>query len=277
MAKLLKESAITQFNEQGYYSPVPALSPSEAEHCRQSYEAFEQHQGGKLSGQLRNKPHLFLTWLDELIRHPKVLDAVEDLIGPNILVYHAQFFVKEPHTPDFVSFHQDTAYWSLSEAQGLSCWVAFADADLESGCMDVVPESHKQSLSHVERRSKDNMLWRGQTVDADLSKAPVASMPLKAGEMSIHHARIIHGSGPNKSNRRRIGYSIRYIPTHIARVGPRDSAMLVRGVDKYGNFDAEPRPKADYDPAAVALHKTVTDRYMEHYMTAPQEKEMRRA
>lgn len=274
MGKLLNESAVTRFHEEGYCSPVPVLSSAETAHYQRCFEAFEERQGGKVSGHFRNKPHLFLTWLDELVRHPKILDAVEDLIGPNILVYHAQFFIKEPHTPDFVSFHQDSAYWSLTEAQGLSAWVALVDADLENGCMAVVPGSHKQSLTHVDRCSKDNMLWRGQTVDVDMNKTPVVSMPLKAGEMSIHHARIIHGSDPNKSSRRRIGYSIRYIPTHIARQGPRDSAMLVRGVDEYGNFDPESRPKADYDPAAVSLHEAVTDKFMQNYRAAPQERKM---
>ena len=103
----------------------------------------------------------------------------------------------------------------------------------------------------------------------DESKA--VEMPLRAGEMSLHHARIVHGSGPNRSSRRRIGYSLRYIPTHVARTGPRDSAMLVRGVDQYHHFDLEPAPGADYEPAAVALHAEINRRFMEHYTAAKPE------
>jgi non-haem Fe2+, alpha-ketoglutarate-dependent halogenase len=271
LGKQLSDVSIAQFREKGYFTPVSVLSAAEVSKYQHCFNEFEKKSGGKLMGHQRNMPHLFLKWLDELVRHPKILDAVEDLLGPNILLYHAQFFVKEPHTPDFVSFHQDSAYWSLSEAQGLSTWIALFDADLESGCMEVVPGSHVKSIAHVDRKEDNNMLFRGQTVDVEAGEIRSVPMPLAAGEMSIHHARIIHGSGPNRSNRRRIGYSARYIPTHIARTGARDSAVLVRGVDSYHHFDLQPRPISDYEPAAVAIHKAVTERYMRNYLGAAQE------
>ena len=158
--------------------------------------------------------------------------------------------------PDFVSLHQDSAYWSLDRPDGLSAWLAFDDCDLESGCMQVVPDTHKEPLDHVERVEPTNMLWRGQTVDRPIDMSRLANFVLKGGEMSLHHARIVHGSGPNRSSRRRIGYSIRYLPTYVRREGPRDSAMLVRGVDAYSHFDLEAPPAYDYDPAAVRLHKS---------------------
>ena len=138
--------------------------------------------------------------------------------------------------------------------------------------MEVIPGTHREALAHVDRQSPENMLWRGQTVAAALDQSRAVPMPLQAGEMSIHHARIVHGSGPNCAAHRRIGYSLRYIPTHIARTGPRDSAMLVRGVDEYGHFDLEPAPKADYEPAAVALHADINRRFMEHYTSAKPER-----
>lgn len=271
MAKSLSEAAIRQFRDHGYYFPVPVLTSVELAHYRAKLAEFERHEGGRLSGGARNKPHLFLRWLHELVCNARILDAVEDLIGPNILLYHAQWFIKEPRTLDFVSFHQDTAYWSLSSPQGLSVWVAFADSDTENGCMQVIPDTHLEAMPHAERRSPQNMLWRGQTVTDELDLARAVKMPINAGEMSIHHARIVHGSGPNRSDRRRIGYSIRYIPTHVARVGPRDSAMLVRGKDEFGHFDLEPAPRADYDPSAVALHADINRKFMEHYTTAKPE------
>lgn len=272
MGKLLSAEQIRQFHDHGYLAPVPVLSAAEAARYRERFAEFEAHEGGRLAGGVRNKSHLFLRWCYELVTHPKLLDAVEDLIGPDILLYHAQWFVKEPNTPQFVSFHQDSAYWSLSEAQGLSAWVALEPATEENGCMQVIPDTHGAALAHAERKSSENLLWRGQTVTEMIDTSKAVAMPLEAGEMSIHHARIVHGSGPNRSNARRIGYSIRYIPTHISRTGPRDSAMLVRGTDRYGHFDLEPAPQADYEPAAVALHADINNRFMEHYTTATPER-----
>lgn len=271
MPKMLSEATVRQFHDHGYFSPVPVLGGDEVKRYRQSFTEFETREGGKLKGGARNKSHLFLRWLYEIVTHTKILDVAEDLIGPNILLYHAQWFIKEPHTPDFVSLHQDTAYWSLTSPEGFSAWVAFEDCDAESGCMCVIPDTHKSALVHVEQRSPENMLFRGQTVASAASKAATVEMPLRAGEMSLHHARIVHGSGPNLSSRRRIGYSIRYIPTHVGRTGPRDSAMLVRGTDAYHHFDPEPAPVADYDPAAVKFHTEMNRQYMEHYMTAKPE------
>ena len=272
MPKLLSEEAVRRFNERGYLAPVPVLDPDEVAALQARFAEFEAREGGTLKGGVRNKSHLFLRWVYDLVTHPRLLDAVEDLIGPNILLYHAQWFIKEPNTPQFVSFHQDSAYWSLSQAQGLSTWVALEPATIENGCMQVIPDTHKSALAHAERIAPENLLWRGQTVTETLDASKAVPMPLQPGEMSIHHARTVHGSGPNRSNSRRIGYSIRYIPTHIARTGPRDSAMLVRGIDEYGHFDLEPAPTGDYEPAAVALHADINKRFMEHYTTATPER-----
>ena len=268
MPKALSVEALQFFRDHGYYFPVPVLAPEEAKRCREAFAAFEAHEGGRIKGQRRNKSHLFLKWLDALVHHPAILDAVEDVIGPDILLYHAQWFVKEPGTADFVSLHQDSAYWGLDRPDGVSAWYAFDDSDTGNGCMQVIPDTHKVLLDHHEKMEPSNMLWRGQTVSAALDSTKVVNLTLKAGEMSLHHARIVHGSGPNHSARRRIGYSVRYIPTSVKRVGPRDCAMLVRGVDAYHHFDLEPRPAYDYDPAAERVHAEVTTRYMQNYMSA---------
>lgn len=268
MPKYLSAAAVSHFHDHGYYFPVPVLSADETKHYRKCLADFEAHEGGEITGQKRNKSHLFLKWLDELVHHPAVLDVVEDVIGPNILLFHAQWFIKEPQTPNFVSLHQDSAYWGLDRADGVSAWIAFEDSDTANGCMQVIPDTHKVLLDHVDKIEPTNMLWRGQTVNAAMDRSKIVNFTLKAGQMSLHHARIVHGSGPNPSDRRRIGYSIRYIPTSVKREGPRESAGLARGVDSYLHFDLEPRPARDYDPAAVRFHEAVTTRYMKNYMTA---------
>jgi len=277
MGKKLSEDQVAFFEENGYLCPLDAFAGDELLHYQRCFAEFEAREGGRLAGDRRNKSHLFLAWLNELVRHPAILDAVEDLIGSDILAYHAQWFVKEPHSKGFVSFHQDSAYWNLSETTALSVWVAFEDANHDNGCMQVVPGSHKHLFEHVDIRDNDNMLWRGQTAMGDVDLAKAVDMPLGAGQFSIHHGRIVHGSSANHSDRRRVGYSIRYVPTHVERLGPRDSAMLVRGTDAYGHFDLEPAPRADYDPEALAVHAEMTRRFMDHYLTAPTEKALREA
>jgi len=270
MPKMLSEANVKQFNDAGYISPITIFTPDEMVSYRTRLGEFETREGGKLAGGVRNKPHLFLRWLYDMVRHPKLLDAVEDLIGPDILLFHAQWFIKEPNTKDFVSFHQDSAYWALNEAQGLSAWVAFEYSGPENGCMQVIPGTHTVALEHEDKLAKDNMLWRGQTVKHEIDPAKAVDFVLQPGQMSMHHARIIHGSGPNGSGSRRIGYSIRYIPSHISRLGARESAMLVRGKDR-GNFDLEPAPRMDYDPDGVRFHAEMNRRYMDNYMAAQPE------
>lgn len=277
MAKKLSQIEIDQFREHSWCAPVPALSQDELEWYQRKFAEWEARHGGPIDGNFRNKPHLFLAWLDELVHHPAVLDAVEDLIGPNIWLWHAQFFVKEPRTPSFVSLHQDSAYWQIEPALGVSAWVAFTASDRGNGCMQVIPDTHLGVLEHEDRKSTDNMLWRGQTARLDGIRGEPIHLELRAGEMSLHHARIVHGSGANPSDRRRIGYSIRYVPTHVKRLGPRDSALLVRGVDEYRHFDPEPRPESDFHPEAMAFHAETTKRYMEQYLAARHERELARA
>ena len=275
MGKRLSEQAIEHFHAHGYYAPVPALSAEEGSVCLRQFEAWEARNGGPIGGNDRNKSHLFLKWLDDVVHHRAILDMVEDVIGPNILLWHAQFFVKDAHSPGFISLHQDSAYWEIEPAEGVSAWIAFSDSKADNGAMRVVPDTHKTILTHDERRGPRNMLWRGQTARLGSGVARSVSLELAPGEVSLHNARVVHGSGANHSDRRRVGYSIRYIPTHVKRLGPRDSALLVRGVDEHDNFDPERRPKHDFEPEAVAFHAETSKRYMEQYLSATMERELK--
>jgi non-haem Fe2+, alpha-ketoglutarate-dependent halogenase len=257
----LSADAVRQFNDQGYYAPIRALTTAEAAAMRGRLEAFEASNDG-LTGGLRNKPHLLLTWLDELVRHPGVLDAVEQVIGPDILVWGSSFFIKEPRNPSFVSWHQDSTYWGLEPADIVTAWVALSESTHENGAMRVIPGSHKlDQAPHRDTFAQDNLLSRGQEIMVEVDESHAVELPLQPGEMSLHHVRLIHGSEPNPSARRRIGFAIRYVPTYVRQAaGMRDSAMLVRGVDKYRNFEPERRPEFDMAPAAQAHHAEVMDR-----------------
>jgi non-haem Fe2+, alpha-ketoglutarate-dependent halogenase len=261
MGKSLSPSAIAQYERDGYYFPVRVLSPSEAGECRDRLERVERDLGGPLRGVYRIKPHLLFTWLADLVRQPAILDAVEDLLGPDILCWNTSFFTKEARSPGFVSWHQDATYWGLSEPDVLTAWVAFTESTPDNGNMRVVPGSHRSAVPHVDTFHPDNLLSRGQEIAVEVDEADAADIVLHAGEMSLHHVLMVHGSGANLSGDRRIGFAIRYIPTRIRQtVGPRDSATLVRGRDVFGHFDLEPRPDVDLDPAMLALHAEISDR-----------------
>lgn len=255
MPKLLSAAAVEAYRRDGYYAPVRVMTAAQALGYRQALEAHEAQTGQPLQGNMRHKMHLLFTWADALVNHPAVLDAIEDAIGPDILCWTTNFFIKEAHSPGFVSWHQDSTYWGLDPDEVITAWIALSDVTEESGYMQVIPGSHKvDQLPHVDTFHKDNLLSRGQEIAVEVDKSKAVGLRLQPGEMSLHHIKLVHGSDANRSNDRRIGLAIRYIPTYVRQTKVRDSAMLVRGTDKYHHFDPEPRPKADLDEAALAAH-----------------------
>jgi non-heme Fe2+,alpha-ketoglutarate-dependent halogenase len=260
-AKLLAPAQVEAFMRNGYHFPLRALPADEALAYRRRMEHSEATLGGPLRGALRSKPHLIFTWANDLIRHPAILDSVEDILGPNLLVWSTSFFIKEPRDPSYVSWHQDSTYWGLSHPDVVTAWLALSVSIVENGCMRVIPGSHlKDQLPHQDTFAENNLLTRGQEVMVEVDEADAVDVELQPGEFSLHHVRLVHGSDPNNADYRRIGYAIRYIPTYVRQTeGPRDCATLVRGVDNYNHFDIEPAPKADLDPEAVALHRRVTE------------------
>jgi non-heme Fe2+,alpha-ketoglutarate-dependent halogenase len=265
--KRLPADAAAWFREHGYYAPVRVMSDAEAAQLRGRLEAHEAAHG-RLQGPMRHKSHLLFTWLDELIRHPAILDAVEDLIGPNILVWGSSFFVKERRDASYVSWHQDSTYWGLDPADIVTAWVALSDSTAANGAMRVIPGTHKlDQIAHRDTFAPGNLLSRGQEIAVAVNEAEARMLELKAGEMSLHHVRLIHGSDPNPSDQRRIGFAIRYLPTHVRQVvGLHDSATLVRGEDRYGHFLPEQRPEFDLSPAALALHAQITGAHQQLLM-----------
>ncbi|MFO1058872.1 MAG: phytanoyl-CoA dioxygenase family protein [Dongiaceae bacterium] len=256
----LSPEDVARYRERGYHYPVRAMSAEKAAWFMRKLEAHEAAHG-KLQGALRHKAHLYLTWLDELVRMPSILDAVGDILGPDLMVYSTSFFIKEPHDPGYVSWHQDAHYWGLDSGDVVTAWIALLDSDHGNGAMRVVPGTHLVDLPHVDTFAKNNMLSRGQEVAVDLGGRGFVEMELKAGEMSLHHVGIVHGSEPNNSDRRRVGFAVRYMAPHVKQtIVATDGATLVRGTDRYHHFEHEPSPKADMDPEAVAFHKFAMDR-----------------
>lgn len=250
----LSPEAVARYRRDGFYFPIPALSAAEAGEYRARLEDVERAHGGRLGGELRQKVHLLFTWLDRLVRDPRILDPVEDVLGPNLLCWSSSFFVKDAGDSAFVSWHQDSTYWGLSEPDVLTAWVAFTESSVESGAMRMVPGTHTEQVAHRDTFARDNLLSRGQEIAVEVDRSKAVGLAMSAGEMSLHHIKLVHGSEANRTDDRRIGLAIRYIPTHVRQTKTRDAAMLVRGKDAYHHFDDEPRPKADLDAAALAAH-----------------------
>ncbi|HJQ55407.1 MAG TPA: phytanoyl-CoA dioxygenase family protein [Vineibacter sp.] len=257
MAKKLTPGQIEGYTSDGYICPVDVFPRAQALAYGARLAAFEAAHGFELGKGHNFKPHLLFTWVDEIVHHPAVLDAVEDLIGPDIRLFHLSVWPKNAHDAAFVPWHQDATYFGLEPAVQVTAWVALTDAPIESGCMEVMPGSHKAGQRHHHTDpSPHNLLSRGQTVSKVPDTPGTAFMPVSAGQMSMHHTYIMHRSGPNATDHRRVGLGISYIPTSVrCRSATRLTAMLVRGTDRYGHFDPERRPLEDYGAAERAFHE----------------------
>ena len=261
MTKLLTDEQVARFHEDGYLSPIRVMSTEAANEVRRELEAYEARTGSPLRGEMRHKSHLLFRFLSDVVHQEKIVDAIEDLYGADLLCWSTNFFIKEARTPAFVSWHQDSTYWGLSRPDVVTAWVALSDSHADNGAMAVIPGTHKlDQVPHRDTFSDNNLLSRGQEIAVDIDESQAVRLDLKAGEMSLHHVRIVHGSPPNPSDGRRIGFAIRYIPTSVRQIHGEDSATLVRGTDRFNTFEHEPVPTADLQPDMVALHKAITER-----------------
>jgi hypothetical protein len=263
---------VERYGRDGFLSPVAALTPEQASEYREKLEAFERAVGGPLTSdrtdpRYRSRTHVLLAWVHGLVRHPAILDAVEALIGPDILVYTSTWFIKEPGSPAIAAWHQDATYFGLRPYVHVTAWLALTDATAGNGCMEFLPGSHHRGqLPHRAGVVASSVNRAGQAVTVDVDDAPAVHAPLRAGEFSLHHTLCLHRSQPNRSTGRRIGLAISYVPTSVQHLGVKHKtpAMLVRGVDRFGHFMLEPAPVADLDDGARAAY----DRSYEGYRTA---------
>jgi|SRR5579864_1374284 len=248
MAGMLSEAQKLMFRDQGYLCPLTAMDEAEAAQTLAVLERFEAKHGG--FGQLlRFKAHLRLAALQAVATHPHILDAVEDLIGPNILLFTSTLWPKNGGDGRFVSWHQDSAYFGFDRHEEVTAWIAFTASHKQNGCVRVMPMSHcGPDYEHEETLAENNLLIRGQTIRG-LDEAKAVDLELRPGQFSLHQERTAHSSLPNTSSERRIGYALFYIPTHVGSTLGRRTALLVRGNDEYGYWDADPVPRGEDDPA----------------------------
>jgi len=261
MPKALSEDQVKQYHRDGFFAPIPCLSADETAMFRARFEAYEAAHEGWYEMSKGQKLYLLQTWARDLGRHAKVLDAVEDVMGPNLMVWGLSLFVKDAGAPSYVSWHQDSTYWGLSKPNVTTAWIALSSANRQSGCMKMIPGTHKwDQVRHLDTFAKENLLTRGQEIDVDVDDKDAVYLEIDPGDISLHNIRTVHASSPNRSDHRRIAIAVRYITPDVKQVNAEgDSAWLVRGEDCEGNFIHETPPESDMDTAAMAEH----DRIME--------------
>ena len=259
MLKILKIKKINFFKNNGYLFPIKVMEEKEAFLYRTALENYEKSQGSAISGIDKHKSHLLFSWVNEIVHNKNILDSVEDILGPNILCWSSSFFIKEANENSFVSWHQDAQYWGLEPDDVVTAWVAISDASLETGPMEVIPKSHKwQNLEHKETFNEKNLLTRGQELNIKTSEYNTIAMPLKPGEISLHHVKLAHSSRTNKTNDRRIGIAIRYTTPQVKQTKAdkeKDTALLVRGKDQFMNFNHEILPNFNINKETILNHK----------------------
>ncbi|MEX2455634.1 MAG: phytanoyl-CoA dioxygenase family protein [Rhodospirillaceae bacterium] len=260
MPGALTAEQVSLYEENGYLLPFDALSTDETQAMLDDLDRFRREEGYS-AGDINIKGHLVFRRSYEISRHPRVLDVVEGLIGPNILAFASRFWIKPGSDGSYVSWHQDSAYFGLDPHDLVTVWLALTDSNSENGCLKMLPGSHRgKAHAHIETFNAKNLLARGQSIEG-LDDTGAVELNLRAGQFSCHHERIVHGSDANRTTSDRVGLGIFYIPTHVKSTIGRRSACLVRGVDEYGHWDTDPVPAADCDRAILAEAQAAGARY----------------
>ena len=269
----LSSNQLQQYKDEGFVSPIDIFSKDKAKEIRDEIETIEQRLPGELEKAGRYNAHLISPLLDEVTHHSKILDAVQSLIGKNILVCGTTLFIKNPKEKGFVSYHQDAKYIGLEPYNWVTAWVAITDSNEQNGCMRMWSGSHKDNLKdHDQKFNKGNLLTRGQTVN-DVPEHETKALILSAGQMSLHHPKTVHGSGLNKSDDRRIGFVIQsYIGSNVKQVIGKNSVQLARGEDKFNFHEKIGRPKSLSDEEDLKIKKKENDNLQEIFYKGANQK-----
>ena len=242
------------YDERGFVFPLRVLAGDQAKYLRAQLEEFEKSlEDGSV---FQYNTNFVLPFLNDLTKETSITDKVAEILGEDLLVWGCSLFIKEAKSSSYVSWHQDLHYWGLDEDDQVTAWVALSPATQESGCMKFVPGSHKAIVQHNDTFAEDNLLSRGQEIAVDVDEKDAVAIELQPGEMSLHHGRLFHGSGPNQSDDRRIGVAIRYIKPSMKQVGGQKTlATLARGEDRFGNFEIVVPPKEAFSSEGIALRR----------------------
>ena len=261
MPKVLTKEQIEQYHDEGFISPVRVISENEALSIKNQLEQVEADFPGEINAQSRNNLHLSFAFLDALAHNTIIVDAMEDLIGPDIALWASVMFIKEPSSKQYVSWHQDATYMGLDSIDFPTPWIALSPSNRDTGCMTMISGSHHSEIQiHKDTFAENNILTRGQVIP-EVDKSKAIDLILEPGEMSIHHGAIIHGSQPNNSDQRRIGFSLQsYVPPSIKQVVGKNIWTHIRGKKRQDNDGIElDRPKYNMDPITVEQRRVAEE------------------
>ena len=274
MPRVLTKLQIEQYHDQGFISPIRVISEQEALSIKDELEQVEKEFPEEINSESRNNLHLSFAFLDALAHNKIIVDAIEDLIGPDISLWASVMFIKEPSSKQYVSWHQDATYMGLDSLDFPTPWIALSPSNIETGCMTMIAGSHQTKIqNHEDTFAENNILTRGQVIqDVDESKA--VDLILQPGEMSIHHGAVIHGSQPNNSNQRRIGFSLQsYMPNNVKQIVGRNLWTHVRGQKRQDDDGMLlDRPRFNMDPNTVAQRKIANENLSEILYKGAKEK-----
>ena len=274
MPRVLTKLQIEQYHDQGFICPIRVISEQEALSIKDELEQVEKEFPEEINSESRNNLHLSFSFLDALAHNKIIVDAIEDLIGPDISLWASVMFIKEPSSKQYVSWHQDATYMGLDSLDFPTPWIALSPSNIETGCMTMIAGSHKTKIqNHEDTFAENNILTRGQVIqDVDESKA--VDLILQPGEMSIHHGAVIHGSQPNNSNQRRIGFSLQsYMPNNVKQIVGRNLWTHVRGQKRQDDDGMLlDRPRFNMDPNTVAQRKIANENLSEILYKGAKEK-----
>lgn len=270
--KTLGGTQVAQWQENGFLSPFSLMDTTELMSCNEGVARFEKWLDGPINTDAaykwRSMAYLVLPWVAKLALDSRILDHVEDLLGPDLLIFTSTFFIKEPHSPMIAAWHQDSTYYGLEPKDEACVWIALTEANEAAGCMEALSfHGQPKQLRHSSRIVENSVNRGSQVIVEPFDDANPIAMPLPAGSFSIHHGLCPHRSGPNTSDHRRIGLGLNFIPTHVKPSGSiRHAAMLVRGTDQYGHFEIVEPPKAELDAEAIATHERAMALYRDAYL-----------
>jgi hypothetical protein len=243
MPKLLSEAQQRRYRRDGLLFPIRVLSPTEAGTYRAACDALEARLGGKPRTIEVRQMHLHFPWAYRLATTPRILDVVEDVLGPDLLIWATELFAKHSHDRSVsIGWHRDCPYMGFEPVRTVTAWIALSDSTKSNGCVCAFPGPDRRTVP--------------PTADAG-NPAQIKEVELRAGEMSLHDAEILHGSHPNRSGEKRVGFAIRYVTPQAGPFPTPPPAILVRGRDRHGHFHlVEPPTEGDPTEALAGMKRS---------------------
>lgn len=278
MTAALPMPLVDQYERDGYLAPIRILEDEDLGRFRSAYDQYEDDLAERMAAMPPRdryvffaETHAFLPWAYELATQERILDAVESLLGPDLLIWDSRWFTKRPGDPTYVSWHQDGTYWALNPPKVCTAWIALSRSFEGNGAMQVVPRTHiAGQLPHVDTFAEENALARGQEIAVDVKDEDVVTLELEPGEMSLHHIGVVHGSQRNTSDESRIGFAVRFIAAEVKQDVEDTIAMLVRGEDRYGNFELLEAPRSSELTEIEAKRSEVVERLYSNLLSEEQ-------